>query len=360
MTGKLQTFRGEFLTLSTSVSTEINQSRKRKLSHLDSMKEKREDAFYELAITPSEAGILKTLLYFDIFSYPLGVAEVHRAQPDAQMTLADSRQSLEKFHAAGWIEKESGFYGFGDLKEKVPRRQKGNELADMQLEVAKRRSKFISNFPFVRAVMISGSLSKEYMDADADIDFFVVTKPGRLWLARTLLILYKKIFLLNSHKTFCMNYFIDEAHLEIEDKNIFTATEVAFLIPTYNKDLYTNFRAANSWTDAYYPIFKVRGKDAIVEGGESRRKRFSEWLFSGSLGEKLDAYFLRITLRRWQKKFDHLTPEHFEVALRSRQYVSKHHPGNYQAYVMGKLQESWKALAAQIKEDHQVSQEAGE
>ncbi len=327
---------------------------------MNTIKEKREGAFYELGITSSEAGLLKTLLYFDIFSYPLRACEVFRAQPDEAMTLEKTKIALDQFRQQGLIQKEGDFFGFGNLKEKAPRREKGNQLAAEQMQVAKKRSQFIASFPFVRGVMVSGSLSKEFMDEKSDIDFFVVTKPGRLWLARTFLILYKKIFLLNSHKTFCMNYFIDEDHLEIEDKNIFTATEVAFLIPTINQKLYTSFRGANGWTDAYYPKFKDRGSDAIVEGRGQRRKRFSEWLFSGFIGEKIDQYFLRITLKRWQKKFDHMTPEHFEVALRSRQYVSKHHPSNYQAFVMEKLGKSWDELAEQLKKGHQKNKEVSE
>ena len=56
-------------------------------------------------------------------------------------------------------------------------------------------SRLISKFPYVEGVGISGSLSKGYYDDDGDIDFFIITSPKRLWIARTFLILYKKLFL---------------------------------------------------------------------------------------------------------------------------------------------------------------------
>lgn len=327
---------------------------------MNSTSEKREDAFFTLGISAAEVSLIKTILYFDIFNYPLIDSEVFRAQADPKLSLVQVQKMLLNLSRLGWLERYENFYGFGDLAAKVKRRKKGNQLAKSQMELARKRSVFISRFPFVRAVMLSGSLSKDYMETGSDIDFFVITKPGRLWLARTMLIFYKKIFLLNSHKSFCMNYFIDEENLEIEDKNIFTATEVAFLVPTVNHGLYTRFRHANLWTDEYYPHFKQRGTNEYVQERGKKAKQFVEWLLSGFLGTRLDTFFLKLTLKRWMKKFSHLTPEHFEVALRSRKHVSKHHPSNYQAYVLNKLEKAWEELQEQMLTIQSETQEIAE
>jgi hypothetical protein len=75
-------------------------------------------------------------------------------------------------------------------------------------------------------------LSKNFADERADIDYFVVTKANRLWIARTLMHLFKKLtFLVGKQHYFCMNYFVDEEALTIQEKNLFTAVEVATLIP---------------------------------------------------------------------------------------------------------------------------------
>jgi hypothetical protein len=87
-------------------------------------------------------------------------------------------------------------------------------------------------FPFVRGIGISGSLSKNYADEDADIDFFIITSRNHLWIARTFLHGLKKLsFLVGKQDWYCMNYFIDEEALVIAEKNIFTATEVVTLKP---------------------------------------------------------------------------------------------------------------------------------
>ena len=96
------------------------------------------------------------------------------------------------------------------------------------------------------------------MDEKSDLDFFIITAPKRLWIARTLLVMYKRFFLFNSHKYFCVNYFVDEDHLEIEEKNLFTATELATVIPLYGQVHYTNLLKANPWLKRFFPNYTPR------------------------------------------------------------------------------------------------------
>ncbi|MBL4703726.1 MAG: nucleotidyltransferase domain-containing protein [Flavobacteriales bacterium] len=83
------------------------------------------------------------------------------------------------------------FYCLSDSKADLDDRLKGNNRARKLVKKATKKANFIGRFPFVKSVCISGSMSKGYMDREADIDFFIITKPQRLWLARTMLILYK-------------------------------------------------------------------------------------------------------------------------------------------------------------------------
>ncbi|MBK8679672.1 MAG: hypothetical protein IPN25_13810 [Sphingobacteriales bacterium] len=48
------------------------------------------------------------------------------------------------------------------------------------LPLAFRISKFIGSFPFVRGVLLSGSLSKNRLAADGDIDYFIIAQPNAL------------------------------------------------------------------------------------------------------------------------------------------------------------------------------------
>lgn len=299
----------------------------------------------------SEHGILNTLLYFDIFKYPLTKDEIQKYCHCKIYSPKEINEGLEFLVAKKFVNYSSGFYFVNNDYAIVERRINGNLLAEKFNSIAKKYSQIISKFPFVRAVFISGSLSKGYMDKESDIDYFIITAPGRLWLSRTLLVLFKKIFLLNSHKHFCVNYFIDETNLEIPDKNIFTATELLTLIPMINQELFAKFLKENTWTNNFLPnLHPLNNKITDVK----RRltfKLYLEKLFSGSIGNKLDDLCLRITLKYWKKKFTHFSKQDFKNALRSKKNVSKHHPNKFQEKVLALYEEKIK----QFEKKHLVS-----
>lgn len=290
-------------------------------------------------LSAHESAVIRALIYFDVFSYPLKAKEIAECVDFKDNEGEDTVQSIQTLVEKGFCQEHNGFLGFGDLEAKVSRRVAGNNRAEKRMEAALKRSRFIAKFPFIRGVMLSGSLSKGYMAEDSDIDFFIVTQPGRLWVARTLLIFYKKLFLFNSHKDFCVNYFIDTAHLEIEDKNIFTAMETSTLIPTINPGLYKEFWAANTWVGKYFPNSSGRLNGNCAQMPTPWHKRFGEWMLKGGMGKSLDTWCLRRTLKHWQKKFGNMSKEDFELAMRSREYVSKHHPSDFQSRVLSRIQE---------------------
>lgn len=198
---------------------------------------------------------------------------------------------------------------------------------------ARRMSRFIGRFPFVRGVMLSGSISKGCLAEDGDIDYFVITEPGRLWIARTLLIAFKKLFLFNSRKDFCVNYFVDLDHLTIEDKNLFTATEVLTLMPKFNGEACGRFFAANEWASGLLPNLPAPTV-AGLPVGDGAIKRLLERALRNGIGDEFDEWCMLRTLRHWRGKFAELERPDFDLALRTRKYVSKHHPRNFQQRVL--------------------------
>src|SRR5690606_20254909 len=113
-----------------------------------------------------------------------------------------------------------GFYALKQNPSIFFTRLRGNAFADTLIPKAERIGHFLSAFPFVRFLGISGSFSKRFTDENTDFDFFIITAADRLWIARTLMHLFKKLtFLFNKQDQFCMNYYIDATHLKIEDQN---------------------------------------------------------------------------------------------------------------------------------------------
>jgi len=298
-----------------------------------------------LKFSPVKIALLKTFLYFDIFHYPLTRNEVFQF---CSVPIDDEDQfnmDLEELTAEGYLFRLGDFYSIRNDKDLAQRRIKGNLLAKVRMKLAKRISRFIGQFPFVRGVMLSGSISKNYMEPQSDIDYFIVTAPGRLWIARTLLVMFKRLFLFNSHKYFCVNYFVDTQHNEIEEQNLFTATELATLIPTVGKEPYLSLMNNNSWYTKYYPQMNGNGVDHIKSEPRGLIKKVFEYVLNNFCGERLDQRLMRITLKFWQNNYHELHQgKDFEIAFKTRRYVSKNHPKHYQKKVIESHQERIRAF----------------
>ena len=299
--------------------------------------------------------LIRALLYFDIFNHPLSKKEICHLIPIHSISESELTDVLTDLTAQNLIYFHNGFYSLSSSVESVKRRLIGEQCANTMIKRMQKFSSLISSFPFVKAVTISGSLSKNYMDENSDIDYFIITERNRLWLARTLLILYKKLFLFNSKKNFCVNYFVSEDQMSIPDRNIFTATEVSYLIPVYNYSEYLNFMKVNDWNKGFFPNFPLRSESLVVKETYPKVKSVLEKIFSNSFGEKLDTYFFRLTLKRWKKKFKTFDESTFDLRMRSKKNVSKHHPNGFQEKVLGQLQ--MKITEFESKHDISLSNE---
>jgi len=282
--------------------------------------------------------IIHSVLYFDIFGHPLTQEEL-TGFVAGSVTEQQLKQQLEDLVAAGLLFTTDGYYSVDpDLRSLIDRRLEAERMARSQWDKAHRRARLIGKFPYVRAAYISGSMSKGVMHEHGDVDYFIITEPGRLWVARTLLVLYKKTVLFNSRKFFCLNYFIDSEMLEIEEKNYFTAVETVTLRPAYDNGMYHRFLQANRWVEAFIPSSRP-GK--VIHNGETGRMLAGaiERSLNNPIGDRLDQWLMRLTLWVWKRKFGHMATEHFEVAMKTRKYVSKHHPRNFQSRVLNALQQ---------------------
>ncbi|MBK8391296.1 MAG: hypothetical protein IPL23_19265 [Saprospiraceae bacterium] len=63
-------------------------------------------------------------------------------------------------------------------------------------------------------------------------------------------------------------------------------------------------------------------------------------IVESSTGKKLEVLLMNVTLAFWKRKFNDFDKQTFEKAFKSRPYISKHHPLNFQAKVFGRLYSS--------------------
>jgi len=303
----------------------------------------------ELNIISLKRSIIHTLAYYDIFSYPLTASEVYQNLRENHTTADEVKKELEDLCSNEMIFKNGEFYLLTNDNKYITRRIKGNKFAEKQLKTAHRVSSFISRFPFIRGILLSGSISKGFMEEGSDIDYFVVTHPNRVWFSRLMLMLFKKIFLLNSKKIFCINYFVDAENLEIKEKNIFTATELVTLLPTFGKEMYEQLYQKNIWIKEFYPNFPKRETKEVLDRKNGIFKSALEKLLGNKLGDKIDDFAMALFDKFNKTKYKNYNKEEFKLAFKSSKKESKHHPKFFQKKVLQEFDRKIKLLEERLR-----------
>ncbi len=287
-------------------------------------------------IDPTDTAILKTLLYFDIWNHPLTLNEIHTFLPLSTPRETLLSGALHRLVDRGLVEQSGEHYSVrgpdGATKSSRLRKER---RAIFMWRMARIVTAFIKMFPFVRAVWVSGELSKNIASPHADIDFFIVTEPGRLWITRSMLILFKKIVLLNNKKFFCLNSFIDTQMLESSTRNIYQAIEIASLKPLFNRDLLQDYLRANAWIWSYFPNFDPDG--TAVSRSTSRRSRLQrafEKLFGFVDADALDDRLMRTMQFVWKKRYPGMDDATRDRILRSTKKESRAYLGDFEERIL--------------------------
>lgn len=163
--------------------------------------------------------VLKTLAYFDYHNHPLSFAEICRFLIAAE-DVADPRdeevlKTLENLTAEGKIGEENGFYFLAGRKDIVSRRHENYIYYLNRIFRAAKLIKILKYVPYIRSIILSGSTAAMYGDVKGDIDFFVITKPNRIWLARLFLSGVTQILGVRRHgdkitDRICLNHYLVE------------------------------------------------------------------------------------------------------------------------------------------------------
>lgn len=280
--------------------------------------------------------VLQTLLYYDIWGYPLTMRELYAFLPVAGGTFAEFEQQCRRLVADGDISADRGFlYAPGRDPGAVDRRLAGQSHARTLWIMARLSTHVIKRFPFVRAVFVSGDLSKNSTHRGSDVDFFILTAPGRLWIARMLLILFKKAVLLNRKKFFCLNSFASVERMTLDERNIYQATEVAQLKPLYNSPLFGRYLEANGWVRDFFPNFDVSTLPLPPPNDRpSMLQRLLELPLNVLPLDRIDTALLRAMERIWERRYPQFDPATRSSIFRCTKSESRAYVGNFQEKIL--------------------------
>ena len=235
--------------------------------------------------------------------------------------LEETLQCLVEF---GFLKCENGYYFFSDQTPEIVRCRLENERrASTMLQRARWVSLFLKQIPFVRAVFITGSLSKNVASLSSNVDFMIVTAPNRLWIPKMILTAMRRIFLFNTIKYFCFNLFVTENGLLFSEKNIFNAVEIATTRVLWNETAYQQFQSVNSWTQVYLPNWgKGNSPTRSLANTSSLLQRGAEFLLNLFPLNSIDTFLMNTARSYWKKRNAHLDENKFNSLFQCAPHIS--------------------------------------
>lgn len=244
-----------------------------------------------LPLERTAAAVLETLAYSDVFDWPLSLEEIHTFLP-APAASAEVAVALDSLQRDGRVDATGPWWALGGRESLAERRWQWGAAARQLWPVARRAAVRVAALPWVRLVAVSGSLAVGAAEPDADIDLFVVTEDGRLWLARALTIALARATTRSATAgtpLLCPNYLLSTSALSLPERDLFTARELAQLVPIAGWSTYRALLDANAW----YRDFLPNHRGAQAAQPEPRRapvQRVAETLLGHRRVDRLERW----------------------------------------------------------------------
>jgi len=224
-------------------------------------------------MTKQAKAILQTVGYFDFFSYPPTAKEIHLFLSQ-KTSFTSLERGINLLVGQGRLKKlifpsrAARFYLLNTLGEYSIKRY---NLRQKQAEIKRRKGKkcwrLLSLFPQINLVGISGSVAMNQAEKDDDLDFFIITAPGRLWTGRMVAIFLAWLMGLKRRRgvrkakdKICLNLFFDGKNLTVPKvkQTEYVAHEILQMKPVVDKNnTYRRFLAANRWVTEFFPNIKI-------------------------------------------------------------------------------------------------------
>jgi hypothetical protein len=277
----------------------------------------------------NEDAIFKTLLYSNLFDYPLQEGEIYNfliakkvTQNEISKILGSNKLPIKHSH---------GFYFLKDKRGLVQERQVREELSLAKLKIAKKIINKLSLIPTINFIGISGTLAMKNCEKDDDIDIFVIAEKNLAWTTRLLTVLrlislgvYRNKYSKNFRDKICLNLVLDEKRMSFSGRDLFTAHEIMQLLPVFERDgAYRKFINSNQWTKQFLPNCVVNNNVVFRKQRNNFDRLFifiCKILFLEKILKSLQLFYMRRSITREKL-------ENGFIGL---------HPFDYKSYVLKK------------------------
>ena len=210
-----------------------------------------------------QESILKTVIFFDLFNYPLTNWEIWQYLK-IEISLGVLEQAVSDLVLAGSLEQYDGFYFLPGRAEIIETRRERYNFANYKIKLARRATKLFKWLPSVKLVAVANLIGHHNLRNESYVDIFIVSSPNRLWLTRLFCTGLMKITRQRPTKDckrnkMCLSFYAAADGLAMADLR-FKPSDPYFdhwflgLYPIYDNDKYLAYlRFKNPWLKIVFP-----------------------------------------------------------------------------------------------------------
>jgi hypothetical protein len=289
-----------------------------------------------------------TVLYGSVFDYPLTWDEVYRflmapggSRAEVDLAVGDALARGDGLETDGLFLYPSGRSG------SVTTRLRRGRYARQAWSRARFYARLIWTLPYVRMVAVTGALAMNNVEKGDDLDFLIVTEPGRLWMTRGMILLLARLARVRGDRL-CPNYIISMRGLRLEQRDLYTAHELVQMAPIHGRRVAERLWSENVWCQDFLPNAWWRGE----EGTDDSLPRIL--IASKALGQILLDMPLGTLIERWEQrrkiaKLSREAPAHTRETLYTAD-VCKGHADCHGSRVM----DQWAVQVAQQSSEYDL------
>lgn len=258
-----------------------------------------------------KGSVLLSIAYSGIFSFPLTFWEVYKRL----LFFSDvSAQDLAKVLKTLVQLKQIEFYQdhfFIGKKYLVEERQQKLKISQQKIKEGEKLVSLVKHLPWVRAMVVSGSIAVDNAKPKDDLDWLVITSDNSLWLVRPLLLVLATFYgkrrgRNGDHRdnSWCFNMFLTESSLAmpVDKKSIYTAYEVCQARFLLAKDtVERDFLTSNSWVKSFVPNFYQARLDEVGSStprGVTKPSRYNLLSYINKLSYKIQLWYMKPHITR--------------------------------------------------------------
>ncbi len=245
------------------------------------------------AASTTDEAVYATVSYADVFDMPIELEHLHRYLVGSALTLLETSTTVDSLVSKKLLGRRGDIVYLVGREEVLDVYDERTARAATMWEAAEEWGQRIGRIPFVRMVAVTGGLAVDSVADHDDIDFFIIVRPRRLWLTRLMIIVLGRIAARQDIEL-CPNFIVSTRALEMSDRSIYVARELAQMVVIVGKDLCRNVRRSNAWMFDVLP-------NATIEGDETHLSQIQP-----SSGQKWAEWFLLLPpfrlVETWERK----------------------------------------------------------